>query len=153
MSWLRRMSFIGLLVLFEAGLFCSCSNSDATQVYTYSIVNTYPHDSNAFTQGFVFEDGALFEGTGLYESSTLRRVELETGNIMQIHELPDQYFGEGITIYSSEIIQLTWKSHIGFVYEKNSFDLLQEFDYPTEGWGITNDGERLIMSEIGRAHV
>ena len=147
MSWLGRMSFLALLVLFAAGFFCSCSNSDVTQVYTYSVVNTYPHDSNAFTQGLVFEDGALFEGTGLYGSSTLRRVELETGNIMQIHELPDQYFGEGITIYSSKIIQLTWKSHLGFVYDKDSFELLQEFDYPTEGWGITHDGERLIMSD------
>jgi glutamine cyclotransferase len=153
MSWLGRMSFLALLVLFAAGFFCSCSNSVATPIpvatpiYTYSVVNTYPHDSNAFTQGLVFEDGFLFEGTGLYGSSTLRRVELETGNIMQIHELPDQYFGEGITIYSSEIIQLTWKSHIGFVYEKDSFELLQEFDYPTEGWGITHDSERLIMSD------
>ena len=147
MSWPGRISIIGLLVVFAAGFFCSCSNSDVTQEYTYSVVNTYQHDSNAFTQGLVFEDGALFEGTGLYGSSTLRRVELETGNILQIHELADQYFGEGITIYGSEIIQLTWKSHLGFVYDKDSFELLREFDYPTEGWGITHDGERLIMSD------
>jgi glutamine cyclotransferase len=74
-------------------------------------------------------------------------VELETGAILQIRELPDQFFGEGITIYGDKIIQLTWKSHIGFVYDKSSFESLQEFNYPTEGWGITHDGEHLIMSD------
>jgi glutamine cyclotransferase len=74
-------------------------------------------------------------------------VELETGDILQIRELSAQFFGEGITIYGNKIIQLTWQSNIGFVYDKNSFELLQEFNYPTEGWGITHDGERLIMSD------
>lgn len=147
---------LGLLAFFGLVCFCSCSNSpesplpttsNVTPVYTYKVVNTYPHDQNAFTQGLVFEDGALFEGTGLDGQSTLRRVELETGDILQIHELPAQYFGEGITIYESKIIQLTWKSGVGFVYDKDSFELLREFDYPTEGWGITHDGERLIMSD------
>ena len=146
---------LGLLAFFGLVYFCSCSNSpkcplpttsNVTPVYTYKVVNTYPHDQNALTQGLVFEDGALFEGTGLEGQSTLRRVELETGDILQIHELPAQYFGEGITIYESKIIQLTWKSGVGFVYDKDSFELLREFDYPTEGWGITHDGERLIMS-------
>jgi glutamine cyclotransferase len=95
----------------------------------------------------VFENGVLYEGTGLYEHSTLRRVELETGDILQIRELSDRFFGEGITIYGDRIIQLTWRSHIGFVYDKNSFELLQEFNYSTEGWGITYDGEHLIMSD------
>ena len=89
----------------------------------------------------------MFEGTGLYGRSTLRRVELETGAIVQIRELPDQFFGEGVTIYGSKIIQLTWQSNVGFVYDKDSFELLQEFDYTTEGWGITYNGERLIMSD------
>ena len=146
---------LGLLAFFGLVYFCSCSNSpkcplpttsNVTPVYTYKVVNTYPHDQNALTQGLVFEDGALFEGTGLEGQSTLRRVELETGDILQIHELPAQYFGEGITIYGSKIIQLTWKSGVGFIYDKGSFELLREFDYPTEGWGITHDGERLIMS-------
>jgi len=115
--------------------------------YTYSIVNVYPHDKNAFTQGLVFENGVLYESTGLYGNSTLRRVELETGKILQLYALPNQFFGEGITIFDDKIIQLTWQSHRGFAYDKDSFDLLQEFDYPTEGWGITNDGSRLIMSD------
>ncbi len=122
-------------------------NSDIIPVYSYSVVDAYPHDPDAFTQGLVFEDGVLYEGTGLLEHSTLRRVELETGAVLQVRELPDQVFGEGITIYESKIIQLTWQSGIGFVYDKDSFELLEEFDYSTQGWGITHDGTRLIMSD------
>jgi glutamine cyclotransferase len=117
------------------------------QRYTYSIVNVYPHDKNAFTQGLVFENGVLYEGTGLYGNSTLRRVELETGKILQLYALPDQFFGEGITIFDDKIIQLTWQSNIGFVYDKHSFNLQRNFSYTTEGWGIANDGSRLIMSD------
>jgi glutamine cyclotransferase len=118
-----------------------------TQRYTYNVVNAYPHDSNAFTQGLVFENGVLYESTGLYGQSTLRRVELETGRILQSYTLPNQFFGEGITIFGDKIIQLTWQSNKGFVYDKFSFDLLQEFSYCTEGWGITHDGSQLIMSD------
>ena len=121
--------------------------SEVIPIYTYKVVNVYPHDRNAFTQGLVFENGVLYEGTGLRERSTLRRVELETGDILRIHELPAQFFGEGVTVFGNKIIQLTWKSRTGFVYDKNSFELLQEFNYPTEGWGITHDGKRLILSD------
>lgn len=116
-------------------------------VYSYKVINTYPHDRGAFTQGLVFENGFLYEGTGLYGQSTLRKVELETGSVLKMYELPDQYFGEGITIYKDEIIQLTYKSHVGFVYDKKWFTLLDQFTYPTEGWGLTYDGEFLIMSD------
>jgi glutamine cyclotransferase len=115
--------------------------------YTYRIINIYPHDKNAFTQGLVFENGVLYESTGLYGNSTLRRVELATGTTLQLYALPNQFFGEGITVFDDKIIQLTWQSNRGFVYDKHSFDLLQEFSYPTEGWGITHDGSRLIMSD------
>jgi len=115
--------------------------------YSYRIVNMYPHDENAFTQGLLIDNGFLYESTGLYGNSSLRRVELETGEILQFYALPNQYFGEGITIFDDEIIQLTWRSNKGFVYDKESFDLLQEFNYSTEGWGITTDGSRLIMSD------
>jgi glutamine cyclotransferase len=141
-----KIVIVGLFVLLGAAFVFSC-NSDNIPVYSYNIVNTYPHDRNAFTEGLVFEDGFLYEGTGLLGNSTLRRVELETGDILQIRELPAQFFGEGITIYGDNIIQLTWKSHIGFVYNKNSFELLQEFNYSTEGWGITHNGTCLIMSD------
>lgn len=115
--------------------------------YTYTVVSAYPHDRDAFTEGLVFTDGVLYEGTGLYGESTLRRVDLETGNVLQLYALPGQFFGEGITVFEDKIIQLTWQSHKGFVYDKDSFELLWEFSYPTEGWGITHDGTRLIMSD------
>jgi glutamine cyclotransferase len=156
MSRVSRIFSVGFFALLGAVLVFSClnflgcsvpGNSDGIPVYTYNIVNTYSHDRNAFTQGLVFEDGVLYEGTGRFGQSTLRRVELETGVVLQIRELSDQFFGEGIAIYEDKIIQLTWQSNIGFVYDKDSFELLQEFNYSTEGWGITHDGERLIMSD------
>jgi len=115
--------------------------------YTYEVVNRYPHDQNAFTQGLVIEQGVLYEGTGLWGNSTLRRVDLETGNVLQSHALSNEFFGEGITVFGDRIIQLTYQSRTGLVYDKHSFDLLQEFSYPTEGWGITTDGNQLIMGD------
>jgi glutamine cyclotransferase len=115
--------------------------------YTYDVVAVYPHDKNAFTEGLTTENGVLYESTGLYGNSTLRCIELETGNILQTYALPNQFFGEGITIFGDTIIQLTWQSHTGFIYDKHSFDLLREFTYSTEGWGITNNGSALIMSD------
>lgn len=118
-----------------------------TTYYTYQIVNVYPHDESAFTQGLVIENGILYEGTGLKGQSTLRRVNLETGNVTQLHSLSDDLFGEGITVFEDRIIQLTWTSRKGFVYEKNSFEPLQTFNYSTEeGWGLTHNGSTLIMS-------
>ena len=116
-------------------------------MYTYEIINEYPHDPDAFTQGLVFETGVLFEGTGRYGKSSLRRVELETGEVLQIVNLSSTYFGEGITVYGEEIVQLTWKSRVGFVYNKETFEQLSGFNYNSEGWGITHDGESLIMSD------
>jgi len=113
----------------------------------YEVVKVYPHDENAFTQGLVIEQGVLYEGTGLYGNSTLRRVDLETGNVLQSYALPNEFFGEGITVFGDKIIQLTWQNQKGFVYDKHSFELLQEFSYPTEGWGITHNGSQLIMSD------
>jgi glutamine cyclotransferase len=115
--------------------------------YTYEIVNTFPHDQKAFTQGLVFEDSFLYEGTGLNGRSSLRKVEVETGKVLQVHQLLTKFFGEGVTICGDNIIQLTYQSNTGFVYNKNTFELLREFNYPTEGWGITHDGGHLIMSD------
>ena len=122
-------------------------NADDSEVWSYQIVNTYPHDREAFTQGLVFENGLLYEGTGIPGRSELRKVELETGNVLQKYKLSDEYFGEGITIFKDRIIQLTYQSNVGFVYDKDSFELLREFSYPTEGWGITHNGTHLIMSD------
>lgn len=117
------------------------------QQYTYNIVNAYPHDKNAFTEGLAYDNGNLYESTGLQGYSTLRRVELQTGTILQTHTLENQYFGEGITIYNNKIIQLTWRSQKAFIYDKETLSPLSEFTYPTEGWGITHDGNSLIMSD------
>jgi glutamine cyclotransferase len=121
--------------------------SQAVPAYTFRIINAYPHDRDAFTEGLAFANGTLYEGTGLYGKSSLRRVDLISGNVLQVHALPDEYFGEGITVSRDTIIQLTWRSKKGFVYDKDSFEVLREFSYETEGWGITHDGERLIMSD------
>lgn len=120
---------------------------DVVPDYTYKIINIYPHDKTAFTQGLVFENGVLYEGTGLLGGSSVRKIELETGKVVQTRMLPAQFFGEGIAIYQNRIIQLTWRSKRGFVYDKDSFELLAEFGYSTEGWGITTDGNYLIMSD------
>ena len=122
-------------------------DTSAIPVYTYKVINAYAHDRNAFTQGLVFDNGDFIEGTGLYRRSSLRRVSIKTGEILQYHELPPHLFGEGVTIYKNRIIQLTWQSNVGFVYDKDSFELLREFNYPTEGWGITFDGAYLVMSD------
>jgi len=121
--------------------------TEAPPVYGYRVVHAYPHDRRAFTQGLVHDAGELYEGTGLRGQSTLRRVALESGGIRQQLALPESYFGEGITVFGNHIIQLTWQSHVGFVYDRASFQLVQQFHYPTEGWGITHDGSRLIMSD------
>ncbi len=123
------------------------TGAGATPTYTYHIVAVFPHDRAASTQGLVFEDGVFFEGTGLLGQSSLRRVDAMTGEVLQLHMLPPELFGEGITFWGDQIIQLTWKAGVGFVYDKESFELLDVFGYPTEGWGITHDGRRLIMSD------
>ena len=157
-----RLSLLALATTLLVLPFSSCSelrgapgravSESSTRVhivptYTYRIVNTYPHDRDAFTQGLVFNGGALYEATGLYGHSTLRKTRLETGDVLQISKLPAQFFGEGITIWRDRIIQLTWRSGIGLVYDKNSFELLEQFTYSTEGWGITHNGNHLVMSD------
>ena len=121
--------------------------SKTTPVYTYRIVNSYYHDPSAFTEGLVYDEEILYEGTGRYGQSDLRKVNLEGGDTLQMHKLPEQYFGEGITVFQDIVIQLTWKSNIGFVYDKDRLQPVQSFYYSTEGWGLTHDGTYLIMSD------
>jgi glutamine cyclotransferase len=123
------------------------AGDDGVPVYSYLVLNTYPHDRNAFTQGLAFDDGILYEGTGRRGHSSLRQVDLETGVVQRLNELPERFFGEGMTVLGGRVIQLTWRSRVGFVYDKMDLALLREFTYPTEGWGITNDGIRLIMGD------
>lgn len=146
MQGFYRLFYLRFIVISAVVFAFSCLG-EITPQYTYHVINTYPHDHNAFTQGLVFEAGFLYEGTGGLGSSTLRKLELESGAILQMHELLDQYFGEGIAVYGNKIIQLTWTSHVGFVYDKTTFTLLQEFTYPYEGWGMTYDGTHLIVSD------
>jgi len=115
--------------------------------YQYRVIRSYPHDKQAFTQGLVYADGFFYEGTGLHGLSSLRKVEVASGRVLKEIRLEPSYFGEGITIFGDRIVQITWQSHVGFVYDKKSFLLLKRFTYPHEGWGITHDGKRLIMSD------
>lgn len=119
----------------------------AAPVTAYQIVKIHPHDREAFTQGLVFLDGVFYEGTGLKGKSSIRRVKPETGEVLQIEKIEDQYFGEGIAVVGDRIIQLTWQSGVGFVYDKKTFQRQRTFSYEGEGWGLTYDGTRLIMSD------
>jgi len=118
----------------------------------YRVVKVYPHDRMAFTQGLQYVDGVLYEGTGQNGQSGIRKVELETGKVLQHQPLDVKYFGEGITVWQNTIVQITWQSEIGFVYDKASFKQLKSFSYTGEGWGLTHDGTRLIMSD-GTAYI
>src|SRR5262249_54880688 len=116
-------------------------------LYGYQVVRSYPHDHDAFTQGLQYVDGALYEGTGLNGRSSIRRVELETGKVLQRRDVPSQHFGEGITIFKADLIELTWQTHVPFVYDRKAFEPKKQFSYPGEGWGLTHDGTSLIMSD------
>ena len=113
----------------------------------YRVVNVYPHDPDAYTQGLVYRDGFLFESTGLNGRSTLRKVRLETGDVVQQHRVDSQYFAEGLADWNGQLIQLTWKSGLGFVYDLTTFQPRKTFRYRGEGWGLTSDDTRLIMSD------
>jgi len=143
---LRSLGFVGLGALCLLAGCCTAQPSSAS-ICRCEVVNTFPHDTNAFTQGFACCDGELYEGTGLNGHSSIRRVELATGRVLQQHDLPRSYFGEGITLWGDELIQLTWTSRTGFIYDRRSFRLRSRFSYPTEGWGVTHDDTRLIMSD------
>jgi len=115
--------------------------------YSYKVVNTYFHDKAAYTQGLVYENGFFYEATGQKGESTLRKVQVKTGDIIQSFTIPSDVFGEGITIFKDKIIQLSWQKYIGYVYDKTNFKLLTKFNYSTEGWGLTHNNENLIMSD------
>jgi glutamine cyclotransferase len=116
-------------------------------VSTYVVKHVYPHDPHAFTQGIEFRDGFLYEGTGLTGESSLRKVELTTGKVLQKVALPLPHFGEGITSWGNTILQLTWQSQVGFVYDRQTFKQLRTFPYTGEGWGLTHNTVELVMSD------
>lgn len=121
--------------------------SVSTPAYGVEVIADYPHDANAFTQGLIVVDGLFYEGTGQYGESSIREVDVQTGVPVRTREIPDEYFGEGITIIGSLLYQLTWRAHVGFVYRAADFDSLDSFAYSGEGWGLTTDGTKLIMSD------
>ena len=123
------------------------SAQNTASVDGYRVVNVYPHDSNAFTQGLIYSDGFLFESTGLKGRSSIRKVDLETGRIVQQRALDRMYFAEGLTEWEDHLVQLTWQSNVAFIYDRSSFEMLKTFNYPGEGWGLTHDQQGLIMSD------
>ncbi len=124
-------------------------NNTPPQTYSYEIVNTYPHDPKAFTQGLEFHNGILYESTGRYGESGIRKVAYKTGEVLQTADLDQSYFGEGITVLNNKLYQLTWKGKKGFVYDLESFKELESFSYNSseQGWGLCNDGKQLYKSD------
>lgn len=131
--------------VFALSLLCVAAPACADD--SYQVVRSYPHDGGAFTQGFLYLDGHLYESTGLEGQSSLRMEDLETGKILQHIDLPAKYFGEGLAATGSTLVQLTWQNHLAFVYDRFSFRQLRSFSYPGEGWGLTSDGKNLILSD------
>src|SRR5207302_3082461 len=118
-----------------------------TPEYSYRVVQVFPHDPTAYTQGLAYRDGFLYEGTGLNGRSSIRKVRLETGEIVRKVDLAPEFFGEGITLFKNEVVQLTWKSQTGFVYTVSDFRLERRFSYSGEGWGLATNGSELFMSD------
>lgn len=142
----KYIPFIAIIALFTVYSAYS-SNKTETERNIYKIVNKYPHDPNAFTQGLEFYNGYLYESTGLYGKSSIRKIDYKNGKVLKIHNMPNIFFGEGITILNDKMYQLTWKSKIGFVYDVNTFENIGNFKYNTYGWGLTNNGSELIYSD------
>lgn len=139
-----RSSILRALLFLVAA---ACVSVQAFSADTYRIIHVYPHDRQAFTQGLVYLDGRLYESTGLKGQSSLRAEDLDTGRILQFHDVPDSYFAEGLTNWGNTLVQLTWQAHIAFVYDRATFHLLRTLHYDGEGWGLTQDGRNLILSD------
>ncbi|QDT16830.1 glutaminyl-peptide cyclotransferase [Alienimonas californiensis] len=137
----------GVALLAGSGLVLSAALSDDPTVVKLSPTKRYPHDPRAFTQGFAWHDGVFYEGTGRYGTSLLRTVDLETGRTGEFRKLDDRLFGEGICVLGDEIFQLTWQSGVAFVYDRETLTAKRRFRIAGEGWGLTTDGERLILSD------
>jgi len=141
---MRHSSLYRALVVLSICLFTAAC---APAADTYRIVHVYPHDAQAFTQGLIYLNGHLYESTGLRGRSSLREEDLDTGRILRFQSLPNQYFGEGLTNWGNELIQLTWQAHTALVYDLSTFRFLRTFHYDVEGWGLTQDGKDLILSD------
>ena len=134
----------GLILL---ALPCLNAQFGRPPVYGYQVVHTYPHDHGAFTQGLLYLDGVLYEGTGMKGHSSIRKVELTTGRVLREKSIASEFFGEGLTDWGKQLIEITWQTKTGFVWDRETFQLQKSFGYPGEGWGLTHDSKRLIMSD------
>ncbi len=146
-SWLI-LAGIGLAIGIVGYTVSQTSSADSgTPVYGYEIVNSYPHNPRSFTQGLQYLDGTLYEGTGQNGDSGVMKDDLASGEILQRQAIPDQYFGEGIVVVDDKLYELTWQSQTGFVYDRENLLPERQFHYTGEGWGLTYDGDRIIMSD------
>jgi glutaminyl-peptide cyclotransferase len=139
-----------LLIVAAALAACGCgpvSQGGTVPEYTYQVVHAYPHDPGAFTEGLFYWKGLLYESTGIEGTSSVRKVKLETGEVLQKHNVPEAYFGEGIVNWKDKLVQLTWTTEVGFIYDFATLEQKGEFHYKGEGWALTTDGKHLIMSD------
>ena len=154
---LEKALFLGLLICTATGFSCNSAGGPSTNssnpstgkvpTYGYEVVKTYPHSTDAFTQGLEYRDGKLWESTGQEGESSLRLVELETGKVLDKLDIPMPYFAEGLTLLNGKIYQLTWQNQVGFIYDAQTLNKVGQFNYQGEGWGLTNDGQSLILSD------
>jgi glutaminyl-peptide cyclotransferase len=139
-----------ILLVVAAVAACACgpaSQASGIPEYSYDVVHVYPHDPTAYTQGLFYLNGVLYEGTGLNGQSSIRKVKLETGEVLQKRDIPEAYFGEGIVNWKDRLVEITWQTNVGFIYDLANFMPQRNFMYPGEGWGLTQDGKRIIMSD------
>jgi glutamine cyclotransferase len=147
MKTLIGLACVTLMSMRAIGFAPQSPLASGLPTFGYEVVRSYPHDPGAFTQGLQYLDGFLYEGTGLIGRSSIRKVKLETGEVLQKRDVSADYFGEGITVFGNDLIELTWQNHLAFVYDKTTFEPKKRFSYPGEGWGLTSDGTNLIMSD------
>ena len=147
LALLPILSFLPLFAVASAQRPTIPPTGSRAPVYNYTIVRSYPHDPDAFTEGLEYHDGLLYESTGLNGKSSIRKVKLETGEVLQNRNVSRDYFGEGITFWKDDLFQLTWISEIAFVYDANTFASKKSFNYKGEGWALTHNAEELVMSD------
>jgi glutaminyl-peptide cyclotransferase len=144
---IRLCNAAALVVVIVWAAIVAAPGNAAVPEYTPVVVKSFPHDPNAFTEGLLYHDGFLYEATGRNGQSSIRKVVLATGAVVQQKALDPAYFGEGIDVWKNRLIELTWKNEIGFIYDLDTFKQLGTFKYPGEGWALTDDGSHLIMSD------
>jgi glutamine cyclotransferase len=133
--------------LLLASLLPATAAYAAVPTYDFKVVRSYPHDTQAFTEGLLYRDGFLYESTGLNGKSSIRKVDLASGKVLQTKDIPPQYFGEGLTAWGDTLVNLTWQTQTGFVFDLKTFEVKNQFAYPGEGWGLAQNGKELVMSD------